>query len=178
MSLTRRTLVAALALAGSAVGMRTGASRAVANAECLTSLPDGAADRVTLTAIAAGPPLNAPGQSLQLFRFALPPGEALRAHSHPGATILQIESGQLAYPVIKGSLRVWSRNDDGGRVEQRVEPGETVVFGPGDSVFYDSDTTHRALNPGEVPVSVLSATLILVDQPQSMPARDDTALRL
>src|SRR5687768_9354727 len=86
-NVTRRTLVASLG-ALSAAGMSRQRSQPVAARACEAELPEGANERITFASIAEGLPLTAPGQHLHLYRFTLPAGETLPAHSHPGATML------------------------------------------------------------------------------------------
>ena len=166
--ITRRGVVAAIA----ALGV-FGAGRNVthgAQMVCEPELPAGADDQVTFTPIAEGLPMNAPGQALRLYRFTMPPGEALPNHSHPGATLLQIEAGEMSYTVVRGYVQLWTRDADGTRTDRLVTDGETVVFGPGDAISYDADTAHSAVNPGEVPVAVLAVTLLDTSLPQTIPA--------
>jgi mannose-6-phosphate isomerase-like protein (cupin superfamily) len=164
---TRRGAVAAVAALG-LFGINRNAVRGF-TAVCAPALPESASARVTYTPIAEGLPLNAPAQTMRLYRFTMPPGEMLPAHSHPGATLLQIESGELSYTVVRGQVRHWTRDVDGKRTERLVTAGATVVFGPGDAIFYDVDTAHSAVNPGEVPVAVLAVTLLDTSLPQTIP---------
>jgi quercetin dioxygenase-like cupin family protein len=169
-TITRRGAVAAVAALG-LYGSRRKTARGT-QTDCAPALPESAGDRVTYTPIAEGLPLNAPGQVMQLYRFTMPPGDALPAHSHPGATLLQIESGEMSYTVVRGQVRLWTRDADGGRTDRLVEAGEMAVFGPGDAIFYDADTAHSAVNPGDVPVAVLAVTLLDIELPQTIPAGD------
>jgi quercetin dioxygenase-like cupin family protein len=166
-SLTRRAAISALGVLA-ALGAGRRATAAAAAQACAPELPAGAAERITLTPIATGLPAAAPNQRLTLYRFTMPPGEALAVHSHPGATMLQIESGELTYRVVRGEVLFWS-----GEGVERLDPrpvaaGETVTFLPGDAIFYDADTAHDAVNSGDVPVAVLSVTLLDVEQPSTI----------
>ena len=166
--ITRRGAVAAVVALGM-FGSRRKTARGI-QTDCEPALPERAAERVTYTPIAEGLPLNAPGQGMSLYRFTMPPGEALPAHSHPGATLLQIEAGEMSYTVVRGQVRFWTRDADGKRMDRLVTAGETMVFGPGDAIFYDADTAHSAVNPGDVPVAVIAVTLLDTSQPQAIPA--------
>lgn len=166
---TRRGAVAALAGLGGFGSSRKPVQSAQDDV-CTAGLPVGADERVTLTPIAEGVPLDVPGHALRLYRFTMPPGDALPTHSHPGVTMLQIEAGELSYTLVRGQVRLWTNDADGVRTERLVTAGETVVFGPGDAIFYDADTAHSAVNPGDVPVAVLAVTLLDTSQPQAIPA--------
>jgi len=166
--ITRRGAVAAIAALG-AFGAGRKRARG-AQVICDPVLPQGEEDRVTYTPIAEGLPINTPGQVMRLYRFTMPPGEALPNHSHPGATLLQVEAGGMSYTVVRGQVQLWRRDADGKRTDRLVKVGETVVFGPGDAIYYDADTAHSAVNPGEVPVAVLAVTLLDTSQPQIIPA--------
>ena len=171
-TMTRRSLMETLGVF-SAIASGGFRPRRVAATFCDTELPEGAGERITLHSIAHGLPSNAPGQQLHLYRFTLPPREELPAHSHPGATMLEIESGELAYTVLRGVVRRWTTGEDGLRVELLVKTGETAVFTPGDAIYYDADTAHTAVNPGDLPVAVIAVTLLDMAQPQTIPVEPD-----
>ncbi len=170
---TRRSIAAWLA-AGTLFGkfgLRPVAARQ-GEADCSEAepaTPPEAMERITLQPIAIGLPLGAPDQQLSLYRFTLPPGNKVDPHRHPGATILQVEAGALAYTLIDGTVELWRGDANQTQAVAVTEPGTEVVMRPGDAVFYDAETVHSAHNSESEPVLVLAVTLMATDQPSTIP---------
>jgi len=85
--------------------------------------------------------------------------------------MLQSESGAHSFSVVRCDVKLWTHHKQGRRVNRAVTAGETAVFGPRDAIYYDADTAHAAVNPGDVSVAVLAVTVFDMAQPQTIPVR-------
>src|SRR3954451_9102030 len=82
--------------------------------------------------LATGLPPAAPGQTLDLVRYDIPPGTTLAVHVHPGMQVAWVDSGELTYHVIKGAGQIGrAANASGGA------PGATETFAAGGSTVLD-----------------------------------------
>ena len=160
---TRRTVLAA-GLVAAVAGPRM-ATRQTAAQEDACAVATASAEGITIEPIGFGAPASTPGHGLTLYRFSIPPGGVVEPHRHPGATILAVERGELAYTLLRGSASV-QRKETGG---EDLIPGGESILRPGDSLFYDADADHTARNPGTIPVLVLAVTLLATDQPATIP---------
>jgi quercetin dioxygenase-like cupin family protein len=115
------------------------------------------------------PSEQAPGQTVYLIRFTLQPGVEIPAHSHPGTTILAIESGNLSWTLLRGTGHILHSAENGGATEEITEAGADVILGPGDTIYYEDDTTHTARNAGDVPVKVMATHILESGQPLQVP---------
>jgi quercetin dioxygenase-like cupin family protein len=113
---------------------------------------------------------RAPGQTIYLIQFTLQPGNEIPAHGHPGTTILVVESGNLGWTLLQGTGHVVRSAERGGATEEITEPGADVILGPGDTVYYEDDTTHTARNASDVPVKVMATHILETGQPLQSPA--------
>jgi quercetin dioxygenase-like cupin family protein len=101
-----------------------------------------------------------------LLRLTYAPGGTLNSHTHPGASVLYVESGQLVYTLISGTATVTHAPMETG-TPAATEPltvGE-IVLSVGDSLFEDADVIHTARNDGTEPVIVLIANLLTTGAP-------------
>jgi quercetin dioxygenase-like cupin family protein len=164
---TRRTVLAAGIMAGLTGPWAASHHAAAEEGACEdpAAVATARAERTTIEPIGRGNPVSTPGHGLTLYRFSLPPGEVVPPHRHPGATILAVERGELAYTLLRGTVAV----QRGGAGAGDLTPGTETVLRPGDAIFYDADTAHTARNPGETPVVVLAVTLLATDQPATIP---------
>jgi len=103
----------------------------------------------------------APDHMLVLYRVILDGGE-IPSHTHPGATVLTVESGTLSWTLQAGSANVIR---PGAAPEQVTEPGTEVVLGPGEGMWYNADVVHTARAAEAVPASVLVSALLETGQP-------------
>ncbi|MBA2278610.1 MAG: hypothetical protein H0W06_12690, partial [Chloroflexia bacterium] len=68
--------------------------------------PPPAAVGVTTDILGSGQPDAAPGEALGMRRNTFAPGGVVPAHMHPGALVLHVESGELTYTVIEGTVQI------------------------------------------------------------------------
>jgi quercetin dioxygenase-like cupin family protein len=145
--------------------------------------PAGARQASTATAAAASPTANpvvrevfgrglppaAPGQNLDLVRYAIAPGATLPIHVHPGTQVAYIESGELTYHVLLGEVPVTRDvNQPIGAPSETVSAGQTTVLHPNDSIVEAPGVVHYGENLGPDPVVILAATLFASDQPSAI----------
>jgi hypothetical protein len=117
---------------------------------------------VNIEFINEGEPAAASGQSLVLWRVILSDGGEIPSHSHPGTTVLTVESGSLSWTLLAGTVQVAR---PGAALEQVTEPGTEILLDPGASLFYNADVLHSARGVAGVPASVLIASLFEAGQP-------------
>lgn len=125
--------------------------------------------------LATGQPPAAPGQTLDLVRYDIPPGTTLAVHVHPGMQVAWVEAGELTYHVIKGSVQIGrAANASGGEpgATETLAAGGTTVLMPGDWVVEIPGTVHYGENLGAEPLVLWSALLVESDEPLSIPVND------
>ena len=127
--------------------------------------PAAAAVGVKTDVLGSGQPDAAPGQALSGRRNTFEPGGSIPAHMHPGALVLHVESGELTYTVIEGTVRVQRAATAGtpGPTEE-VGPGQETVLRAGDWLF-EQGVVHSVRNDGSDPTVVLNMALTAADQP-------------
>jgi quercetin dioxygenase-like cupin family protein len=120
---------------------------------------------VKTDALGSGQPDAAPGQTLVGRRNTYEPGGFTPAHHHPGALVVHVESGELTYTVIEGTVQVHRAATAGtpGPTEEVVSGQETVLRA-GDWLF-EQGAVHSVRNDGSEPTVVLTAALTAADQP-------------
>jgi quercetin dioxygenase-like cupin family protein len=144
----------------------------------------GAAGPVTSIELAPGfiaqvlagfPSDRAPGQTVYLARFIIQPDAELFPHSHPGTTILGVESGSLGWTLLEGTAHVVRGAAAGatGPAEDITEPGTDVILEPGDGIFYEDDVVHTARGAGDEETVVLGTFVLTSGEPLLMPAGMD-----
>lgn len=124
-------------------------------------------------------PDAAAGQRLGLWRVVIPAGASLPPHWHPGYQLARIESGTLSYTVLTGALVVI--RPDG--VTLTVDAGDTYDITAGTTVVEQPGAEHSAHNGGDVPVTIVLASLfedgaepaIPVAEPSAEPVAEPTA---
>ena len=168
-TLTRRATLGRLGLGGLGIALLAArGSQAVAQGD--PSMPPGAVG-ITPEPLGSGQPTVAPGYALGLVRLTYAPDATLNAHTHPGASILYIESGALTYTLTQGTATVTRASDNpatpgAAPATEPLSPGE-VVLEAGDALFEDADVVHTARNAGDEPAVVLIANLLEADEPVS-----------
>lgn len=132
------------------------------------SMPPGSTG-ITPQPLGGGQPSVAPGYAMGLVRLTYAPGGTLNVHTHPGASILYVESGTLTYALVEGAA-VATRAPAGSATPnvalpaEQLSPGE-IVLNAGDSLFEDVDVIHTARNDGSEPAVVLIANLLTTGEP-------------
>lgn len=104
-------------------------------------------------------PPGAPGRTLTLIRYTIPPGAKLAPHIHPGVQMARITSGELTYTVVDGTALV---RRSGASSDERVAAPATITLEPGDTVIERDGMVHFGANDTDQPV-VIDATLLTVD---------------
>lgn len=104
-------------------------------------------------------PPGAPGRTLTLIRYTIPPGVKLAPHIHPGVQLARITSGELTYTVEQGTAIVRRK---GASSDERIDAPATVTLGPGDTVVERDGMVHFGANETDEPI-VIDATLLTVD---------------
>lgn len=126
---------------------------------------------VTAEVFGAAPSARAEGQTVYLARFVFQPGAEIFPHSHPGTTLLGVESGEFGWTLGQGTAHVVRGAGAGGTaVEDLTEPGTDVVLVPGDAITYEEDVVHTARGAGQEPTVVLGTFVLEAGQPLLMPA--------
>jgi quercetin dioxygenase-like cupin family protein len=110
-------------------------------------------------------PETAPGETLSLWSYAIPAGEALVPHHHPGYQVARVVSGTLTYNVIAGTADIIRA--DGST--ETATGGDVVTLGAGDTVIENPDTQHFGANNGTEEVILDTATLFATGEPPSIP---------
>ena len=119
---------------------------------------------VVRAVLAAGDPVAAPGQHLELVRYAIQPGTQLPLHRHPGMQLAFIESGTLTYTVEQGEVVVHQPDGD----ERLVKTGETGTLVAGEWIAETEAVIHFGANDGSEPVVILAASLLETGQPPAI----------
>ena len=116
---------------------------------------------LTVEFLNEGPITQAPGQNAVLYRVTFQGGEIL-AHTHPGTTVLTVESGSLVWTLQKGTVQV---TRPGAALEQVTESGTEIVLNAGDGLAYNADVVHTARGATDELTEVLIASVWEVGQP-------------
>jgi quercetin dioxygenase-like cupin family protein len=124
-----------------------------------------AAVGVQTDVLGSGQPDAAPGQVLAERRNTLEPGGFIPAHHHPGALVVHVESGELTYTVIEGTVQIQRAATAGtpGPTEE-LGPGQETVLRAGDWLF-EQDVVHSVRNDTSGQTVVLIAALTAADMP-------------
>lgn len=127
---------------------------------------------VTAEVFAGAPTARAEGQTLYLARFTFQPGAEIFAHSHPGTTLLGVESGAFGWTLGEGTAHVLRGAAAGatGPAEDLTAVGTEVILNPGDAIFYEDDVVHTARGAGDEPTVIHGTFVLETGQPLLMPA--------
>src|SRR6187200_437130 len=128
----------------------------------------------TAEVFAGAPSDRAPDQTVYLARFVIQPGSEIFPHSHPGTTVLGVESGTLGWTLLEGTAHVVRGAAAGNtEVEDVTEPGTEVILEVGDSIYYEDDVVHTARGAGDEATVVLGTLVLTTGEPLLMPADMD-----
>ncbi len=114
-----------------------------------------------------GPPAAAPGFDLSLYRVTFGPGAAVPPHAHPGASVVYVDSGTLAFTSLEGEA--WLIR--AGTVATPEAQGELLTHGTevmveaGDALFFPGEHGDSATNAGDGPLVLLLANLHAEGEP-------------
>ena len=120
---------------------------------------------VTTDILGNGQPSTAPGEALGMRRNTFEPGGFVPPHMHPGALVLHVESGELTYTLIEGTVQIQRAATAGtpGPTEE-LGPGQETVLRAGDWLF-EQGVVHSARNATTDETVVLVASLTTADMP-------------
>ena len=110
-------------------------------------------------------PDTAPGETLSLWHYSIPAGQALVPHHHPGYQVARIVSGVLTYNVLAGTADIIRA--DG--TTETATGGDVVQLNAGDTVIENPETEHYGANDGTEPVVLYTATLFTTGEPPAIP---------
>lgn len=114
--------------------------------------------------LAAGPLVEYPGQTLLQLRVTLAPGAVVPSHLHPGNLVFSVESGEITYTAVEGSIPVSWAGAGTPTAETTLNPGDEVVLEAGDWLFEQRGTLHEVRNSGDTPAVLLISALVATDE--------------
>lgn len=126
---------------------------------------------VAVEVFGGAPSDRAPGQTVYLVRVTFHPGAEIFPHSHPGTTLISVESGTFGWTLLEGTAYV-VRGAAAGAMEPTEEvtaPGTEVILAQGDAIYYEDDVIHSARNAGDDPAVVLVSLVLTSGEPLLMP---------
>ncbi|MFO1539579.1 MAG: cupin domain-containing protein [Chloroflexota bacterium] len=109
-------------------------------------------------------PETAPGQTLTLWAYHIPPGYQLAPHRHPGYQVARVLAGTLTFHVLEGTA-IHVRADGS---EATLGAGDVVALQTGDAVIENPGARHFGGNDGDVAVELTTATLFASDAPPAI----------
>ncbi len=129
---------------------------------------------VTIELFASAPSAQAPGQIVYVSRATFQPGAEAAPHSHPGTTVIGVESGVWAWTLLAGTAHVIRGAGAGGTaVEDVAEPGREVLLQRGDAIFYEDDVVHVARGAGDEPAVLYGVFVLPSGKPLTVPVDVD-----
>ena len=128
------------------------------------------AQPIVNTILGRGLPNDAPGKVLQLEQYTFAPGAMIPTHTHPGAYLIYVESGDFGFTVIKGDAEI---THAGATEAEPIQAGAEVVAHQGDALFENGGVVHSARNAGTTPVVVYTAALLDANQPSIAMTNDE-----
>jgi quercetin dioxygenase-like cupin family protein len=129
---------------------------------------------VTAEVFAAAPSDRAPDQTVYLARFVFENGSEIFPHSHPGTTVLGVESGTFGWTLLEGTAHVVRGAAAGNTAVEDIDaPGTEIILEVGDAIYYEDDVVHTASGAGDEPAVVLGTLVLTTGEPLLMPAEMD-----
>ena len=126
-----------------------------------------AAGAITPELLGHGLPNAAPGFDLQLYRVTLGAGAVVPPHTHPGASVVSVESGTFAFTSLEGEaylLRAGTMATPQAEGELLAHNTE-VTLTAGDSLFFPDEHGDTGYNAGDDEVVLLLANLHTEGEP-------------
>jgi quercetin dioxygenase-like cupin family protein len=114
--------------------------------------PHDLAPGVIAEVYAGAPSARASRQTVYLARFVFQPDAAIFPHSHPGTTLLGVQSGSFGWTLVAGTAH--------------------VVLEPGDAIVYEDDVVHTARGAGDEETVVLATLVLTSGEALLMPAEE------
>lgn len=122
---------------------------------------------ISYSILGAGMPQTAKGQELVQVEIYFAPGGGLTAHTHPGAVVVNVESGALALKMIdmrQGQMEVHPQGATAATPASAMMTNRETVLNAGDW-FVEEGMVHSMRNPGSTTAKVLVSGLIQAGQP-------------
>jgi hypothetical protein len=112
---------------------------------------------------AATGPSIAPELNMELARFTWMPGYVQAPHTHYGADVVHVLSGEIGWTVKNGDAQVFRATEAGtpGPTEM-LSSGSEAVLGPGDAIlfdYHDGTLIHYGRTIGNAPAVMVVASL-------------------
>jgi mannose-6-phosphate isomerase-like protein (cupin superfamily) len=126
-----------------------------------------AAGAITVELLGHGLPNAAPGFDLQLYRATIAPGAGIPPHTHPGGSVVYVESGTMAFTSLEGEaylIRAGTMATPEAEGELLAHDTE-VTLTAGDALFWPDEHGDEAYNVGEEPLVLLLANLYTEGEP-------------
>lgn len=124
-----------------------------------------AAGALTPELLGHGLPAAAPGFDLSLYRVTFGVGAVLPPHTHPGASIVYVESGTLGFTSLEGDVYL-IRAGSAPETEGELLAHDTeVTLTSGDALFFPDEHGDSAYNAGDDDVVLLLANLYTEGEP-------------
>jgi len=126
-----------------------------------------AAGEVVAENLGHGLPVAAPGFDLSLYRVTLGAGAVVPPHTHPGASVVYVETGSLGFTSLEGEallIRAGTMATPDAKGEALVY-GTEVILTAGDALFYPGEHSDSARNAGDDPVVLLLSNLHTAGEP-------------
>ena len=125
------------------------------------------AGAITLELLGHGLPNAAPGFDLSLYRVTIGVGAVVPPHTHPGASVVSIESGTFAFTSLEGEaylFRAGSMATPEAEGELLAHDTE-VTLTAGDSLFFPDEHGDTGYNAGDDEVVLFLANLYTEGEP-------------
>ena len=114
-----------------------------------------------------GLPNAAPGFDLSLYRVTFAAGAVLPPHTHPGASVVYVESGTLGFTSLEGEawlMRAGTTATPEAQGELLAHDTE-VTLEAGDALFFPDEHGDSAFNAGDGPLVLWLANLHTAGEP-------------
>ena len=114
-----------------------------------------------------GLPVAAPGFDLSLYRVTFGPGAAVPPHTHPGASVVYIETGTFGFTSLEGEVyffRAGSMANPEAEGELLAHDTE-VTLTAGDALFFPGEHGDSGYNAGDDDLVLLLANLHTEGEP-------------
>ncbi len=126
-----------------------------------------AAGGMTVELLGHGLPNAAPGFDLSLYRATFAPGTGIPPHTHPGGSVVYVESGTMAFTSLEGeAYLIRAGTMATPQAEGELLPLDTeVTLTAGDALFWPDEHGDEAYNVGDEPLVLLLANLYTEGEP-------------
>lgn len=123
------------------------------------------AGALTAELLGHGLPNAAPGFDLSLYRVTFGAGAALPSHTHPGASVVYVESGTMAFTSVQGEARLMRAGSAPDAEGEVLAVDTEVMVNAGDTLFFPDAHGDIATNAGDDDLVLLLANLHAEGEP-------------